>query len=81
MYRSRKAKEKSNTLTRQSKDVFKEKNDTNERSKYQHQIILKIENLNEKIAKSYLRFISLILAFQNNAIIDAKIENSHLEES
>jgi hypothetical protein len=50
VYRSEKREEKSNVLTRRSEDLSKEENDTNERSKYQHQTILKIENLDEKIA-------------------------------
>jgi hypothetical protein len=81
VYRSEKTKEKSNALTRRSEDLSKEENDTNERSKYQHQIILKIENLDEKVVKSYLRFILLISVFLDDVEIDINESDSHLEES
>jgi hypothetical protein len=81
VYRSEKTEEKSNALIRRSEDLSKEENDTNEQNKYQHQTILKIENLDEKVAKNYLRFILLILIFLDDVEIDANESDSHLEES
>jgi hypothetical protein len=81
VYRSEKTKEKSSALTRRSKELSKKENDTNERSKYQHQTILKIENSDKEVAKSYLRFIFLILIFLDDVEINANKSDSHLEKS
>ena len=70
VYRPGKAGGKPDALTRRSGDLPKEGDDTDERRKFQHQTILKTENLDEEVAKSYLRSILLAPAFLDDADIE-----------
>ena len=86
-YRSNKIDDKSNVLTRRSKDFFKKKNTQNFRHLYQHQIVLKFHVLNFKILNLQCKMIVLnsiqlhLFSFQFSQSIILILMNLNIEKS